>query len=95
VREHIYRRLEHAARRADEDPGASLAEFSAELWYVVAEACQESLDEEVQARSCHPFTVDQTRRDSGLFLLQHRLLEPAFAHPDERREAVLRRYTRP
>ncbi len=99
MRENIDYQLEHAARRANEDPGASLAAFSAELRCVVAEACREILGKEVQARGSRSFAVgdalDQTRRDSGLFLLQHRLLEPAFTGPDERREAILRRYVRP
>ena len=99
MRENIDYQLEHAARRANEDPGASLAAFSADLRCAVAEACREILGEEVQTRGSRPFAVgyalDQARRDSGLFLLQHRLLEPAFARPDERREAILGRYVRP
>ena len=98
MRENIDYQLEHAARRA-EDPGASLAALSAEVRCVIAEARREILGEEVQARGSRSFAVgdalDQTRRDSGLFLLQHRLLEPAFTHPDEHREAISRRYVRP
>ena len=99
MRENVDYQLEHAARRANEDPGVSLAAFSAELRCVVAEACREILGEEVQARDSRPFAVgdalEQARRDLGLFLLQHRLLEPAFTRPDERREAILRRCVRP
>jgi len=99
VRENIDYQLEHAARRANEDPGASLAAFSAELRCVVAESCREILGKKVQARSSRSFAVgdalEQARRGSGLFLLQYRLLEPALTRPDERREAILRRYVRP
>ena len=99
MKENIDRQLEHAARRADEDPGASLDAFSAELRCTGAEACQEILGEEVQARGSRPFAIgdvlSQARLDSGLFLLQHNLLEPAFARSEDCREAVLGRYTRP
>lgn len=76
----IDRWLEHAAARADADPGASLADVSTGLRESVAKACREILDEAARAVGSHPFAtatpLDRARRDLELFLLQHRL-EPA------------------
>lgn len=78
----IDRWLEYAARAADADPDASLAGFAVQLREAVASACREILDEAARAVGSHPFavsgTLDRTRRDLELFLLQHRL-EPALA----------------
>ena len=78
----IDRWLEEAARRADEDPQASLAPISVGLRSAVADACREILDEAARAAGSRPFAVadplDRARRDLELFLLQHRL-EPALA----------------
>ena len=83
----IDRWLEYAAWRADEDPAASLADFSTELRESVASACREILDEAARAVGSHPFAVagplDRARRDLQLFLLQHRL-EPALVRRGRR-----------
>lgn len=78
----IDRWFEHAARRADADPEASLSDFATQLRVAVASACREILDEAARAVGSHPFAtsgkLDRSRRDLELFLLQHRL-EPALA----------------
>lgn len=83
----IDRWLQHAAREADADPGASLAPFATELRAAVAGACWEILDEAARAVGSRPFAVrdplDRARRDLGVFLLQHRL-EPALARAGRR-----------
>lgn len=83
----IDRWLEHAANRADADPGASLADVSIGLRESVAKACREILDESARAVGSHPFAtaspLDRARRDLELFLLQHRL-EPALARSGRR-----------
>ena len=83
----IDRWLEYAARRADEDTNASLADFSTELRESVASACRQILDEAARAVGSHSFAVagplDRARRDLQLFLLQHRL-EPALVRRGRR-----------
>lgn len=83
----IDRWLEYAARRADEDTGASLAGFSTELRESIASACREILDEAARAVGSHPFAVagplDRARRDLQFFMLQHRL-EPALVRRGRR-----------
>ncbi len=88
----IERCIEHAARRADEGPGATRAACSAQFRRAVAQVYRKILSEEVRVCGSRPFAVghafDQVRRDLELFVLQPRLLEPAFARSDERWEAV-------
>ena len=83
----IDRWLEHAARRADADPEASLAGFSVHLRESVASSCRAILDEAARACGSHPFAtagdLDRARRDLELFLLQHRL-EPALVRAGRR-----------
>ncbi len=91
----IDRWLQHAAREADADPGASLASFSTELREAVAASCRSILDEAARACGSHPFVtagpLDRARRDLELFLLQHRL-EPALVRTG--RQAIQERKER-
>lgn len=84
--------IEHAARRADADPGASLSGFAIHLRETIAASCRLILAEAARACGSHPFAtasnLDRARRDLQLFLLQHRL-EPALARAG--REAILDR----
>ena len=79
--------LDHAAREADADPAKSLAHFSTPLRVAVAGSCRKILVEAARACGAHPFAVaaslDRTRRDLELFLLQHRL-EPALVRTGRR-----------
>lgn len=88
--------LEYAARRADADPGASLAGFAVQLRESIAAACRAILDEAARACGSHPFAtageLDRARRDLEVFLLQHRL-EPALARAG--RQAIQNRSGRP
>lgn len=88
--------IEHAARRADTDPEASLAHFAVHLRESIAASCREILDEAARACGSHPFAtagaLDRARRDLELFLLQHRL-EPALVRAG--REAIQNRNPRP
>lgn len=78
----VDRWMEHAACFADENPRASLAGFTTELRWSVAEACREVLEQGARACGSRPFVtgsaLDRVRRDLELFLLQHRL-EPAIS----------------
>ena len=88
--------IEHAARRADADPEASLIGFAIQLRESIAASCREILDQAARVCGSHPFatahTLDRARRDLELFLLQHRL-EPALARAGRR--AVQERSPRP
>ncbi len=91
--------LERVTRRADEDPDASLAPFSAEIWSAVRDAYREILSETLKVCGSRQFAVgealDQNRRALILFLLRYRS-ERTLVRPGERRKAIfLGRYVRP
>ncbi len=98
VRGTIYRLLVQDACLLGEKPWASLPPSPTELRRAVAKACREILGEPVQARGSFPFAAgdafDQARRDSGLFVLRHRLPKRACARSGVRGEATLRRGAR-
>jgi hypothetical protein len=73
----VDRWLEGAARRADADPDASLADLSVALREAVAGAARQVADEAARALGSRPLSgpgrLERARRDLDLFLLQHRL----------------------